>query len=266
MQALTTYGVHDQFAMKPENQESLSVVSHNWVTLVIDCPGHSVRSLHASTKLISQSVSTKVDFLLITHIDGDHSGGIEQLLWWKKFWEQQKLRLITHPEIYAHIQQKLSPVFRQDKTLSTENKLPLSEFIEFLPLDYDTELKLPGFGKIQSFERATQHCYGMDVLAVQVYDMQWKNTGNFSADTGFDTDLIEFLAEKGGPIIHEVGAYTPDSFSHTDITTLIEQTTEEVQARMFLNHIPEMKQKQIEQAIRESNSPLRLASILDNRF
>lgn len=44
----------------------------------------------------------------------------------------------------------------------------------------------------------------MDVMAGQVFDAEKNPLLSFSADTGFDADLIEFLSEPKSPIIHEV--------------------------------------------------------------
>jgi len=63
------------------------------------------------TQAIAKSTLTKIDHILITHIDSDHIGGIAQLLWCKKFGEGEKLSLITHPHIRDDLWKTLEPAF-----------------------------------------------------------------------------------------------------------------------------------------------------------
>jgi len=70
------------------------------------------------------------------------------------------------------------------------------EYIDFLELDYGDELILPGFWKVRSFYRSTKHCPGMDVIAIQVFDNDGENIANFSTDTPYDNELIDFLYES----------------------------------------------------------------------
>ncbi len=258
--SIKTYGIHDQFSVKPQNKESLSVIVNNGVSLVVDCPSHTVRSLHNDTELICKSTQTKVDYLVITHIDNDHVGGLEQLLWWKYFWEKTKLNLITHPAIYDLLWKRLAMIFGQDRTSANKKEMKLDDYVNFIPVEYGQEIKVPDIGKIQAFERSTIHSTWMDVLAFRVDDKDGGNIWNFSADTGFDNDLLAFLSEKKGPIIHEIWAYTEGSFSHTHIQSLIREVRENIQTRLFVNHIPEVLEESIIGQITESKSPIRFAS------
>lgn len=136
MSNIQTYGIHDQFSLKPENKESLSIVRNNGVTLVVDCPAHTVRSLHNDTELVAKSTQTKVDYLILTHLDNDHVGGIEQLLWWKVFAEKTKLNLITHPAIYELLWKRIEMIFGQDRTTQIPKEMKMSDFVHFIPLEY----------------------------------------------------------------------------------------------------------------------------------
>jgi len=262
MEHIKTYWIHDQFALKAENKESLSAVINNNTSLIIDCPSHTVKSLANDTKLITKSVQTKVDYLFITHLDNDHISGLDNLLWWKKFWEQKKLNLITHPKIYEQLWDRLKVWFWQDRTKEIENQMNIWDYINFIPLNYSDEVVIPWFWKIRSFYRATKHSVWMDVMAIQVFDESWKNIANFSWDTAIDKELIEFLSEWGGNIVHEAWAYSDWTFSHCSIRDIIENTPENIHDRLFLNHLPEIKEKEIRNIIKDEKSSIKLADEL----
>jgi len=99
----------------------------------------------------------------------------------------------------------------------------------------------------------------MKVMAISVYDLDDNNIANFSADTWFDSELIDFLYEWKGSVIHEAGSYTPESFSHTDISQLIQWVPERDHSRTFINHIPEMREQEILGTIGKNQSEIRLA-------
>lgn len=265
MTAVFTFGIHDQFSLAPENKESLTVVQNAAQTLLIDCPSHTLQSIAASS-LISKHIQTKVDFVLITHMDVDHIGWLEQLLWWKKFVEGKKLALCTLPQIYEQLKDRFLPSFWQDRSIQEKQPVPLEVYIDFIPINYGQQKNIPGFWSIQAFERSTVHCYGMDVLAGQVFDEEKNPLVSFSADTGFDPELIDFLSKPRWPIIHEAWAYQKWSSSHTHIDDLIGNVREEVQTRMFLNHIPEIQEYSMRDIIKKLGSPLRFADIFYNHI
>lgn len=259
---LQTYWIHDQFSLSPDNKESLSVVCSNGKTLAIDCPSHTLKSLHRDTQLISTSTLSKIDYLFVSHTDSDHIGWIPQLLWMKKFWEKQKLNLVTHPQIYEDLWNILKHSgFRQERTSDTLKYNNFLDYVNFSQLEYGKEIILPWFWKIRSFYRSTKHCPGMDVIAIQVFDLEGNNIANFSSDTGYDPELIEFLYSEEWKVIHECWAYGNWNFAHSDIDSLINGIDENHQIRTFINHIPETKQWDILEKIKSSWSPIRFADV-----
>jgi len=139
----------------------------------------------------------------------------------------------------------------------------LEDYIDFTPIEYGGQIDISWFWSIKAFERSTEHCVGMDVIAPKIFGTEWEILGSFSADTKIDTDLLEFLQEWNAPIIHEVGAYVLWSHSHTYIDELIEALPEKAQQRTYINHIPERLEEKIAEIILEQTSPLRFASALN---
>ncbi|EKE29598.1 MAG: pantetheine-phosphate adenylyltransferase [uncultured bacterium (gcode 4)] len=260
MPNIFTYWIHEQFSPLAEQSESLSVVENNWITLVIDCPDRSVNSLINDKKIASASTMSHIDYLLITHLDSDHISWLAKILWYKQFWEDSKLNLIAHPNIKKYLWRTLEWWFGQDRTKNIVARKSFEDYVNFMPLRYWELIDIPWFWQIEAFGKATKHSPNMDVLAVKVYDEAGENIANFSSDTAFDPELIEFLSAGDWPIIHEAGAYVEEwSHSHTSIKELIEKVSRNVQERIFLNHIPAQKEQQVRDAIRWSGSPLRLA-------
>lgn len=258
---IKTYWIHDQFALKPENKESMVLLENNWITLAIDAPIHIIKSLHQDCELVSQSVKTKVDYLLITHTDNDHIGWLANLIRCKVFAEWKKLNLITHENIYKDLWEYLKRIwFWFDRTKKELKENDMSDYCNFLPIWYDDKLNIPWFWSIKTFKRPTYHQEWMDVLAFQVNDEQNNNKANFSSDTSYDNELIDFLFENNGKVIHEIGSYTKKSHSHTDINELIFWVPNTEHDRLFVNHIPEIREEEIMQTIKNYNSLIRFAS------
>lgn len=264
MSSIKTYWYHDQFSPHPDNSESLSVVRNKWYSLLIDCPDRSFQNLLNDEQAICKSTISKVDHLLITHIDSDHISWVPKLIWYKKFVEWKKLSLITHPNIRDNLWKILEPSFWKDRTTPELQDMNFEDYVDFIPLDYGKQVTVPWFGNITTFERSTEHCAGMDVIAPKVF---WENgelLGSFSADTKIDHELLEFLKEWDAPIIHEVWAYFEWTHSHTHINELLDTLPETDQQRTFINHIPETLEQQITKTISEHSSPIRFANSLNN--
>lgn len=260
---IKTFWIHDQFALQEQNKESLTVLENNGITFAIDAPSHIIKSLHKDVELVSNSIMTKVDYLLVTHTDNDHISWLANLLWWKVFWEKQKLNLITHPNIYTELWEILKRNgFWFDRTKTLETKTQLSDYCNLLPLWYAQELEIPWFWHLQSFTRPTHHQAGMDVLSFQVFDDKNQNQLNFSSDTSYDAELIEFLLQHDGKVIHEIGSYTNKSHSHTDIWELLDWIPKSEHQRIFVNHIPEIRESEILKTIQEYSSKIKLATFI----
>lgn len=264
MKNLVTYWIHEQFSAERHCFESLSVVMLNWKTLLIDCPDSWVNSLILDKNIESESKMTKIDYLFVTHVDSDHISWLAKLLWYKKFWENTKLKLITHPNIKDWLWNHLKSIwFAQDRTKNYPCSQTFDDYIDFIPLNYWGTVNISWFWLIKAFFRPTKHSPNMDMMAIKIYNEHLDNVANFSWDTAFDEELIDFLSEWDWDIVHEAWAYVERwSHSHTWIAELIEHTSQEVQNRLFLNHIPLLLDCKIRDAITAAKSPIRLADCL----
>lgn len=258
---IRTFWIHDWFSLRDGNKESLTLVENNGITLAIDCPWHTLRSLYKDSQIVSQSTKTKVDFLLITHTDTDHIWWLPNLIWGKVFWEWKKLNLVTHPQIYSDLWEILKRSwFWFDRTKENLKEKEMSDYCQFFPIWYDEKIHIPWFWQIETFSRATKHQAWMDVLAWKISDDKEKDILGFSSDTWFDHELIEFLFSQKWKILHEVWSYKYRSYWHTDIRELMEWIPKSEHKRLFVNHIPEIREDEILSLIKKYKSKIRLAS------
>ena len=264
MKEVTVYtlGHNDMFSVGAGGLENLTVLEIDGKTIAIEAPAHITATLPNIKMLRSESEVTKVDALIVTHIDADHVAGFDSLVWHKVFGENSKLLLITHPEIAKQLWQRIRTVFGIDR-IDMKTKRQLEDYVKLVELELGKTTKIEELGiEIETFKRSTKHApflsiafcilrNGIPVLA-------------YSGDTSFDLELIEFLAKKGDyPIIHEAGSYAVGSQAHTHFDELL-MLPVEIQKRLYLNHIPITLEENILQRIKETNSPIRIASELNN--
>lgn len=258
---IRTFWIHDWFSLIDWNKESFTLIENNWITLAIDCPSHTIKSLHADTQITSQSIKTKIDYLLITHTDTDHISWVPNLIWWKTFWEWKKLNLITHPQIYSDLWEILKRSwFWFDRWKNGWIEKEMSDYCQLFPIWYGEKIHISWFWQFETFWRATNHQERMEVLAWKIRDDNWKDILGFSSDTSFDNELIEFLFSQNGKVLHEVWAYKSWSHSHTDISELLNWVPKSEHRRLFVNHIPEIREEEILNSINAFQSKIRFAS------
>ena len=254
-------GYHDMFSVSTGGLENLTVLEINEKTIVIEAPAHITATM-PNVIIESASVLTKVDALIITHSDADHIAGLDSLIWHKLFGENSRLLLITHKEVAKQLWQRISTAFETDRV---DGKTPrdFDHYVEFIELKLGETTYINHLGiKIESFKRSTKHAPFLSIA----FRVLQKGTLliAYSGDTSFDPELIEFLVKgENHPVIHEVGSYTVGSTSHTHIEELL-TLPKDIQARMFINHIPISLEEMIRRRIKEEKSPIRFANELKN--
>ena len=257
-----TLGYHDMFSARYDKPENLTVLQIGGATLVIETPYHTIGSLFRTKNLKSNSLVTKIDATIVTHIDADHIAGIDPLIWSKVFEENSKLLLITHPEIAEQIWQRIRTAFEISRT-DMKTKLEFNDYVDFVELKLGETIEVPQLGiEVETFRRSTHHAPFLSIAFRVLVD--GTPILGYSGDTSFDQELIGFLTKSENyPIIHEVGSYEKNSRIHTHIEELLTLPAE-IQERLYLNHIPFVLEKEIFQRIKETSSPIHIANALND--
>lgn len=160
-----------------------------------------------------------IDHVLITHLHGDHVGGLEQLLFWRRFVTGRKVALHAIPEVLAGLwdtrlrggmETLLDPEALPRLGPATAGPLPswatrtlsLDDYADVRPLG-------PGESAVGPFAvawRPTLHHIPTSAIRVSAAG----GVFGYSADTAFDRALVDWLAESE-LFFHEtnLGVHTP---------------------------------------------------------
>ncbi len=250
-------GYHDMFSLRYGGLENLTIVEIDGKTLAIEAPSHITGSLPNIQGIGSDSKITKTDALIVTHIDADHTSGFDYLLWSKVFEENSKLLLITHKEVADQLWQRIRTAFEISR-IDMKTKMKMEDYVNLIELKFRERTPIPYLGiGVETFRRSTKHAPFISI-AFKV----WKNEEivlAYSGDTSFDPELIGFLAKGGDhPITHEAGSYSAKSPSHTSVDELL-ALPDNIQRRIYMNHLPWTLKKEIMEKIKKADSPLRSA-------
>ena len=256
---IRTIGYHDMFSVATGGLENLTALEINEKTIVIEAPSHITTTMPNMT-IKSASILTKVDAVIITHADADHIAGLDSLIWHKFFGENSKLLLITPKEVAKQLWQRVRTAFETDRV---DGKTPrdFSYYVDFIELRLGETTIIEQIGiEVETFKKSTKHAPFLSIAFRILKD--GVSLIAYSGDTSFDPELIEFLVSNGNHlVIHEVGSYTVGTASHTHIEELL-TLPKDIQARIFINHIPISLEEKIKQRIQEENSPIRFANEL----
>lgn len=225
MQVLIT-GIGDAFSSHWFGSSGLIPSSHGLVA--IDCPG-AVMSMYRQAAESSgwPVAATEVADILLTHLHGDHSDGLETIGFANRYLRNtpRRPRLHALPEVLARLWEKLSPAM--DGATRTEgDPSTLEDYFEPCPLEPGDVRDIGGL-----LVQCRRGVHSLPCMAVRIDDGE--AVLGWSGDTEFVPELIEWLAEAD-LVVHECG----EQFKHTrhaDLSTL----PESIQQRIRLIHLPD---------------------------
>src|SRR5437868_5147821 len=182
--AVRVLGVGDAFTALYTNASL--VVEGDGTRLLVDAPPALNRGLRA---LPGEPLTLDdLDHVLITHLHGDHVGGLEQLLFWRRFVTRRLVTIHAIPEVLADLwdSRLKGAMARLLEPSGAVQELVLADYANVNPL-------VPGTNRIGAFDlewRRTVHHVPTSAIRVRC----GAKTVGYSADTSFDRALVEWLA------------------------------------------------------------------------
>jgi ribonuclease BN (tRNA processing enzyme) len=168
-----------------------------------------------------------VDHVLITHLHGDHVGGLEQLLFWRRFVTKRRAVLHAAPEVLSGLwdtRLRGGMEVLMETPGGPTRSLRLDDYADVAPL-------APGENRIGDLvleHRPTIHHIPTTALRIRAGSRML----GYSADTAFDPGLVAWLAESD-LFFHETNLGV-----HTPLASLVALPAD-VRARMRLIHYPD---------------------------
>lgn len=180
-------GTGDAFTTSRNN--TAFVVEHNGKYVAVDCP-------HPYLKILKENNidPIKIDDIIITHLHGDHIGGLDTFLFYRKFVLGQR----TNIHGLSFIEELWDGHLKSSMGKSFDKDMRYDEF--YNAIHYETACSS---GPIKFEMRETKHYIPATAIRFGIMgESGWKL--GFSGDTAFDIDLIEWLNEAE-VIFHEFG-------------------------------------------------------------
>lgn len=218
---LLVTGIGDAFSNQFHGSSGLVKVEKGWIA--IDCPGMVLAMWRkAAERARIQLPPDDVGDLVITHLHGDHCGGLETIGFLHRYMipgDTSKPRLHAIEEVLDRLWERLAPAM-------DGHGAGLDDYFTVCPLQMGTPVEIAG---CQVECRRTRHSVptaGL-LLSDEVGCLGW------SADTEFDPDHVKWL-ERADCIVHECG----EGGNHTTYEQL-RSLPESIQSRLRLVHMPD---------------------------
>jgi ribonuclease BN (tRNA processing enzyme) len=215
-------GVGDAFTALYTNASL--ILEGDGTRLLVDAPPALNRALRS---LPGEPLSLdEIDHVLITHLHGDHVGGLEQLLFWRRFVTGRLCTIHAIPEVLGELWETRlkGAMARLLEPSGKLHELTLEDYAHLAPL-------VPGTNRIGSFDlewRRTIHHIPTSAIRVR----SGTKTLGYSADTSFDRGLIEWLSSSD-IVFHETNYGI-----HTPLESLV-ALPDALRSRMRLIHYPD---------------------------
>lgn len=209
-------GTGSAFAKKNYNTNALMRVDQ--FTLMIDCGITAPLSLYQLGQKLEE-----IDGILITHLHGDHTGGLEEIGFRMKYQHQRKMKLyIAEPLVHPLWEHNLKG------NMGDEDQKELSDYFEVVPLQVDQPHHIANDLVVQLIP--TRHIPGK-----QSFSLLFNEHFFYSGDCVFDANLLQRLYEQGVDIFfHDCQLHSP-ALVHTGLHELLTLPLE-LQACIRLMH------------------------------
>ncbi|MUG89143.1 MBL fold metallo-hydrolase [Paenibacillus timonensis] len=215
---LQMLGTGGAFAKRYFNNNALLYAGD--FTLLIDCGITAPMALHAIGKPVED-----IDAVLITHIHGDHVGGLEELAFRRKFGSGRKPILYVAENLVEPLwENTLKGGLSQDGVIAS-----LHDVFDVRLLAEDRPMLLAPELKVEIIR--TPHIPGKPS-----YSLYFNDEIFYSADKTFQPELLEKLVRERGcqRILHEV-QLTGRGEVHTTLEELLTLPSE-IQSQTLLMH------------------------------
>lgn len=223
---LLVLGVGDAFSAERYSTAFALRAEGRW--LLVDCP-HPIRKMlrEAATRAGVEVDLGDLDAVALTHLHADHASGLEGLGFFHRFALGRRARLAVHPEVARRLWDgHLAAGMEQLVDGSGEaTRLGLGDYFDLVALAEGQPTRV---GPFEVECRFTRHHVPTTALRVSAGGRRIA----FSADTAFDSGLIEWLGEAD-LVVHEAGLG-----GHADPDRLARLPTE-LRTRMRLAHFPD---------------------------
>jgi ribonuclease BN (tRNA processing enzyme) len=171
--------------------------------------------------------ATDVADILLTHLHGDHSDGLETMGFANQYQRDvpRRPRLHALPEVLARVWEKLGPAMDGATRLEGERSV-LEDYFEPCPIEP---------GEVRDIGGLSVQCqrgvHSLPCMALRISD--GSASLGWSGDTEFVPALVDWLAQAD-LVVHECG----EQFKHTTYADLA-QLPAAVQAKVRLIHLPD---------------------------
>ena len=245
-------GVGDYFT-EIHNYSSFVIGADGSFTLV-DCPDGLPKIINEANQVTDIGVRLQdIKHVILTHLHGDHSNGLEGLAFFKKFFQGGEKPIVysTRAVLKDIWSQKLKAAMKRlylgpsDRigTLSVRELRKACKTVRFEDFFVPAPLAFKQVNRVNNLAVEIQYVKHH----IPTFGLKARFGGKalgYSSDTFFDLGLIEFLKDCD-MIIHEcdIQRRPPHRGIHTDYNELL-RLPESVKERIFLIHYPDTATQQ----------------------
>ncbi|MEV5024955.1 MBL fold metallo-hydrolase [Paenibacillus sp. LPE1-1-1.1] len=213
---ITMIGTGSAFAKKYDNNNAL--IEKNGFRLLVDCGITLPKALH------QQGISfQELDGVLISHIHGDHVGGLEEYAFQMMFKYNRK------PVLYL-AETLVEPLWEQTLRggLTQELLEKLDDFFDVRALEPNIEIEIHEGLSVKLLQ--TKH-----IANKPSYSFIFNKTFFYSADMRFDPALLRQLVDEGVTTIYHDCQLEAPGVVHASLEELL-SLPEDIQEKIWLMH------------------------------